>query len=219
MENYFMFRNNMVVNMVHNTGNLKLDLKFFFRRFARDIFRYDYGGAELLLDGVENFLKGPNFYKTVDTIKDLKAHGVKQEKQQAMKDISGMDLLENDFKAAIEDVGESKLVKWIRFVTWNGHLLPSVFFKSFGYAEYGYSCNSKMYFLKKNILACSPNFDSGVQLKIKRGKFFKLLIRFFKLNIFFVKKYGSLKQEYTREFKTMTSEQFWLDYLKIKGNK
>ena len=219
MENYFMFRNNMVVNMVHNTGNLKLDLKFFFRRFARDIFRYDYGGAELLLDGVENFLKGPTFYKTVDTIKDLKAHGGKQEKQQSMKDISGMDLLENDFKAAIEDIGESKLVKWIRFVTWNGHLLPSIFFKPFGYAEYGYSCNSKMYFLKKNVLACSPNFDTGVQLKIKRGKFIKLLIRFFKLNIFFVKKYGSLKQEYTREFKTMTSEQFWLDYLKIKGNK
>lgn len=215
MENYFMFRNNMVVNMVHHTGGLKMDLKFFFRRFARDIFRYDYGGAELLLDGVENFLKGPDFYKTVDTIKDLKAHGVKQAKQVPLKEMKGLDLMEGDFRADLARGDESKARKALRYLTWNGHFLPSLFFKPFSYAKYGYTSDARPFFRRKRVLACNENFDTGAFFEIDRTRCISLILRFFRLCLSFAGKYGSLQKAYEKEFKTMTSEPFWRKYLKL----
>ena len=189
------------------------NLKYFFRRFVRVIFRYDYGAAELLLDGVENFLKGLEFYKTVDTIKDLKAHVPKQVKQVPIKDIQGIDLREKDFHLGLEK--ESLLFKAFRFVTWNGHFLPPILFIPFGYAEYGYKSNSKFFFLRKHVLACNKNFDIGAEFEIDRTRCIGLIFRFFRLSLSFIRKYGGIRAEYKKEFKTMTSEPFWRKYLKL----
>lgn len=215
MENYFMFRNNLVVNCLHHTGNKKMALKFLLRRFAHDIFRYDYSGAELLLDGVESFLKGPDFFKTVDTVKDLKKHSVKQVKMKPIEEITDSDMIYEHYRADLDKSQESRLVKWIRFVSWNGHLLPSCFFHPNGFAEYGYGNNSKMYFLKKKVIACDPNFERAVVLQIQRKKALRLFLRWFKVSVRLNANYKQLEEKYQGEFHKMTSESFWRKYLHL----
>lgn len=215
MENYFMFRNNLVVNCIHHTGNKKMALKFLLRRFAHDIFRYDYNGAELLLDGVESFLKGPGFFKSIDTVKDLKKHSIKQVKMKAIGEITDTDMLYEQYSADLDKAEESRLVKWIRFVTWNGHLIPSCFFRSSGFAEYGYGSNSKMYFLKKKIIACDPNFEMATILSIQRKKALQLFLRWLKVSLRLNADYNRLEKEYKSTFHDMISESFWTKYLKI----
>ncbi len=215
MENYFMFRNNLVVNCIHHTGNKKMALKFLLRRFGHDIFRYDYSGAELLLDGVESFLKGPDFFKSVDTVKDLKKYGSKQVKMNPISEITNEDMLYERYCADLSKAAESWLVKWIRFITWNGHLIPSCFFRSKGFAEYGYGNNSKMYFLKKNVIACNPNFEMATVLPIQRKKAFRLFLRWLKVSLRLNADYNQLEKKYKAAFHEMTSEPFWREYLHL----
>lgn len=213
MENYFMFRNNLVVNMVDNTGNKKMDLKFFLVRFIREIFRYDYCGAELLLDGVEAFLMGPDFYKNVDTVKDLKAHGVKQVKSVPLESIANRDLLYGDFKYALKNVKGGIISKIVRYITLNGHFLPSCFFSESGFGEYGYGTDSRLFFLKKRVFACNRNFDQVTVLDIDRKRCFKLIIRWMKLMWRMARNYNKLKKLYVDQFPKMTDEKFWINYL------
>lgn len=215
MENYFMFRNNLVVNCLHHTGNKKMALKFLLRRFAHDIFRYDYSGAELLLDGAESFLKGPDFFKTVDTVKDLKNHSVKQVAMKPIGEITNEDMVYGHYCADLAKAEESFVVKWIRFITWNGHLLPSCFFHPNGFAEYGYGNNSKMYFLKKRVIACNPNFERAVVLHIQRKKALQLFLRWLKISLRLNAHYNRLEKKYQGAFHEMTSESFWRKYLHL----
>lgn len=215
MENYFMFRNNLVVNMLHQTGTKKMALQFLFHRFMHDIFRYDYGGAELLLDGVDSFLKGPEFFKQVDTIKDLKQHGVKQAKMLPIRDVPNADMLYGGYKNDLSKGQENLLVKCLRFISCNGHLLPSFLFRDKGFAEYGYGNNSKMYFLKKMVIACDPNFEKATVLSIDRKRAFCLFVRWLKLCRQINKQYKKLEKEYRESFHEMTSEPFWRNYLKL----
>lgn len=214
MENYFMFRNNLVTNMNHHIGNRLFAVKFFARRFLHDIFRYDYGGAELLLDGVTRVLEGPEFFKEVDTVKDLQEHGKKQLKLQSM-DGQEQDLLYQDFKHDINLIEESFFHKIVRFFTWNGHFLPNFFFKPIGFAEYGYGNNSKMYFARKKVFACDPNFETVAELTIDRQRCIQLIFRWSRLMLALWKKYNKLAKEYQQAMPEMTGEKFWRTYLKL----
>lgn len=215
MENYFMFRNNMVVNIVDGTGNKKMDLKFLARRFIHDIMRFDYNGAELLLDGVESFLKGPDFYKNVDTVADLKVHGAKQVKLTPIEDIKDRNMVYADFCADLAKDAESKFIKLLRFLTLNGHFLPFFLLKPGGFAMYGYGSNSKMYFRRKKVMACDPAFETAVELSMNRTRCIHLIIRWIKVSRKFICHYHRLEKEYKETFPEMISENFWLKYLKL----
>lgn len=214
MENYFMFRNNLVTNMIYGTIGKKKNFKFLFRRFAREIFRYDYGGAELLLDGVENLLKGPDFYKNVDTVADLKIHAVKQAKFVSVKNIKICDMLYKKFISDSMNFQESKIKRAIRHITWNGHFLPNFIFKSVGFANYGYGDRSQMYFCRKTVIACDSNFETAAKMKINRLRCMKLIFRWVKLSFHFIYKYNQLENSYKKAFPEMVSEKFWYKYLK-----
>ena len=84
-----------------------------------------------------------------------------------------------------------------------------------GFAEYGYGNNSKMYFLKKNVIACDSNFESAIVLSIRRKKAFRLFLRWLKVSLRLNADYNRLEKEYKSTFYDMTSESFWIKYLKI----
>lgn len=214
MENYFMFRNNLVTNMVHNIGGRKLNLKFLCRRFVHDIFRYDYAGAELLLDGTERVLEGPKFFQQVDTVKDLQEHGKKQLKFYPIAE-EKKNFIYAAFKADLANIEENKFHKLLRFVTWNGHFLPSIFFKDSGYGEYGYGNNSKMYFARKVVYACNPNFDNVAELPIQRTKCIRLIFRWLKVSWQLWHQYESLSKQYKQTMPQMIGETFWRSYLHL----
>lgn len=215
LENYFMFRNFMVINTIHSEMNFFSIARFLARRFFREIFRYDYSAAELLLDGVECYMQGSKFFQNIDTVNDLKVHAVKQIKVKPISSIKDTDRIYNEFKNDLMNVHESKIKKILRVVSLNGHFMPNCAFKDKGYAEYGYSSNSKHYFCRRKVLGCSLNFDEGVILEIKREKCLRLMLRYIKTNLKLFIKYNQLRKEYRETFPYMTSLEFWEKYLHL----
>ena len=217
MENYFAFRNNCVANTIHQNASSTFHVKFFLQRFFYEILRYDYGGAGLLLDGMERFLQGPKFFQTVDTVEDLKSHACKQGKMVPLNCLSDENVIYPVFKADISQKTkkENRIKKLLRFSTLNGHLLPDFLLKNSGYAEYGYTSNSQHYFRKKKVIGCDPLFENGIVLKMSRTKCFRLILRYISLNIKLLCNYGHLREEYKKSFPYMTSLEFWEKYLKL----
>ena len=72
-----------------------------------------------------------------------------------------------------------------------------------------------MYFLKKNVIACDSNFESAIVLSIRRKKAFRLFLRWLKVSLRLNADYNRLEKEYKSTFYDMTSESFWIKYLKI----
>lgn len=215
MENYYMFRNNLVTNIIHDTGDKKMNLKFFLTRFIREIYRYDYSGAELLLDGVDAFLQGPEFFKNVHMEQDLEEHIAKQVRMKPLEEFGAADKLLVEFKQCESNVIEGKIKKFIRAITINGHLLPAIFFKRQGYAEYGYESRSRLYFCKKDVCACNYTKDAAAIFTINRKKCLKLLLRWLLLSWQIIRKYRELQKSYKDHFPDMTCEAFWQNHLKI----
>ncbi len=216
MENYFMFRNSLVVNMLHNISSRSGNIIFFFRRFVRELIRYDYRGAEFLLDGVENFLKGPSFYRNVDTEGDLKVHALKQTKTIPISAIDNYDtLFDVVYDATHNHFKESLLQRIIRLLSFNGYFLPNCFFNDWGYAEYGYTSSSKLYYRHKRVLAVDLNYENAIIVEMDRKKAFALIMRFLKLAKGLFVKYHILESEYKESFSEMISEVFWRRYLKM----
>ncbi len=215
MEIYFVFRNQMVVILLQQLVGRREFLKFFSRRFAGQLFRYDYPAAELLLDGVEKVLQGPDFYIHNDTVRDLKEHGKKQLKTKPLCELREETISYGAFMAALSKNQETMLTKCIRFLTLNGHLLPGFCFRPQSYARYGDGSNTKHYFRYRRILACNLNFDEGVLLEIDRWKCFKALLRWGKDFLRIAFSWGRLGKQYRDAYPYMVSDAFWRKYLKL----
>lgn len=217
MENYFMFRNFMVINTIHTKFSLKQHLKFMTRRFIRELMRYDYEGAELLLDGIEDYLKGPSFYEHADTIKVLKEHASKQKKMIPIKELKGFEVYDEWVEHAIKyETHENYSAKLIRFITINGHLLPSFMTKGIGYAQYGYGSNSKNFYRKRIVVACDPGIKTAAVFEISRTKFLSKSSRFMGLCIKFLLSHKKLEDQYNKDFQKLTGKVFWRRYLKLE---
>lgn len=215
MENYFMFRNQSVAILLHHPIGRIGYLKFFLRRFAREVFRYDYAAADLLFDGIERVLQGPDFFIHNDTVRDLKEHAARQTKLRPLSDLTEEICSYQEYRNALKKKRESKLVKAVRFLTLNGHFLPGCFFRQQGYAEYGYLANSKHFFRYRRIFACNLNFDEGVVLEMNRVRCLRQILRFVKDFLRVAFGWHHLEQQYKDAFPYMTSEAFWRKYLKL----
>ncbi|WP_294157972.1 glycosyltransferase [uncultured Selenomonas sp.] len=215
MEHYFMFRNQMVSILLHDSVGRMGFLKYFLRHFAREVLRYDYASAGLLMDGVEMVLEGPDAFIHCDTGKDLKEHAAKQTKSKPLSEYTSMVIRYQDFQAALQDVGESMPAKIFRFLTFNGHLLPDCCFRPQNYAAYGYEANSKHFYRYRKVLACDPNFEEGALFELDRTKCFRALLRWGKDALRIAFGWKRLQKSYRDAFPYMTSDAFWRKYLEL----
>ena len=204
MENYFAFRNTMVINTRYFNFNAKNHLKFLFRRIIREICVYNYSAGELLLEAAKDFVNGEKIYEDFDYDILLKN---KMKKIQKIEDIS----IEVPYeKFQYEKYKETGILKKIfRWVTLNGHLIPKMFFKDMGLTEYGYKTRIINYFMFKRVLAYDINIEKGMIMEHSKIKAFKLLIKYFSFMFGFIIVYPKVKKFYMINFDKYKTVKFW----------
>lgn len=119
--NYYIVRNQLIDNSLHCPQYGKKELKKeLFRRVTEEILFYRYRNVDLILRGVEDFLKGPNWLAHTDgeaLHKEIMAMGYRAEPVEQLN----MMFHYPEYDKSLQQK-ESKLARYLRKISFNGYL-------------------------------------------------------------------------------------------------
>lgn len=213
MELYQVHRNSLMfqaISQVCMECNFLNRMEYFVRI---EIMRFRYDSAELLLEAVEDFCKGPDFLRTssgADIIKE------KSKKNERLRPLSEFPEIPVDIKGLYKDAPYSKTVMVLHRLTYNGHYLPNKMLTGqAAVIPYDWFLAIGKQYRHTRLLAVNPHTMEG-NLRImdkKRGR--QLRKRAKKVFKMCRKKEAALRIQYRNAAKEFTSLEFWETYLGI----
>ena len=180
----------------------------------------DYGGCELFLDAIEDYLKGPEFLMTPQGERITKEKSQKNEPMtdlvQLCKSIKGIDPV----RALNELYDQRELKGFKRFfynLTCNGHKMPKFLLKKkiaiVPFDWFWFDAPEKQY-LAEQVLAVSINGTAHLRIR-SRKRCLQLLMRRKRLLRQYKKHNKEVAAKYYAAGETFRSEKFWREYLGI----
>ena len=206
---YYIIRNKLIDNSFHCPQYGKLDLiKDILFSTARESMLYRYKNVRLFLRGVNDYLEGPDFLFRTDgeqLHKDIMAAGYRAVPVEEL----GTKFYLRDYEE-YKGKDDGKLGKVVRFLTLNGHLIPS-FTKQRTVSMSGvitanvFGAAQVLYYdiiAKKGFLAVKDTKE-----------FFDCWKEAFKTILAVMTKYDYAKHQYRTKGKKLRTRKFWNKYL------
>lgn len=181
--------------------------------FWQEVYKFNYRGADLLLDAVEDYLKGPDYYFSLDFFEVL------QEKRQQdnqlkpiTEDVRG--LIDYEKLYTYEESG--KIRKLFYDYTYNGQSrIPGFMFrKKIGIIPYGWGYFPQKQCFKTMIYAIDTDRDQYVIYRKDRRSFKRIKNRFYELMGEYDRKHTEIESMYQDYRSKVTNLEFWNNYLK-----
>ena len=213
MELYQVHRNSFVIQAA---SGICQDVDFLARvkgMFWKDITRFAYNNAELLIDSIEDYLKGPEYIMHLDGEQSLKEHNAKNEKLVPLAELGyAGDLPTDPYK--YESLNLFRKAMYV--LTINGHLLPNFMLRRTPYIiAYDWFFVPGKNYMKKTLVAVNKNGGTGVRRTINRKRCFALIKRYRKVLAKYKKTHVEVEQAYRNAFDEMKTTKFWKEYLHI----
>ncbi|YAF95794.1 MAG: glycosyltransferase family 2 protein [Nodularia sp. CChRGM 3473] len=219
MMNYYLKKNELIFNVINNDDFSKLDaIKYFVKFSMREAFCYRYKSANIVLQAVADFLKGPEYLKALDPEEknsEIMRMGEKPVKNHELPFIYGK------YKESLAET-ENTIHRWFRLMILNGHLLPAIFFHQDNrLTKQVYKVVPMQNYRPINVFRSRKALyynlvnQEGFAVNFSRGKFFKILSKTIFLSLEILVKYPQLKQKYRDTLPEMTNRDFWENYLEI----
>ena len=208
---YYIFRNRLIDNAVRNIKYSKEEfLKEFREQYFRELFTLRYKNAQLLLDGVKDFLKGPEWLMNQDGEKlnqDIMSRCYK------LQNVNDLNLVFDypQYEQMLHFV-ESPKAQRKRKITLNGlfgkhdksvcvpvhdaHI--AYFYKAYGAVNY------------------DPANNKAFETYFDKKKEIELIKAYFRLKREVNKNYDSIKQKYLNAKGTLNGIEFWKKYLALE---
>ncbi|MCD8155817.1 MAG: glycosyltransferase family 2 protein [Clostridiales bacterium] len=213
MEFYQVHRNSLIIQAV---GGVCPEVDFMGRiwRLVRtELLRFDYNGAELLLDAVEDYLKGWTFLTQNQGETILREKSAKNER---LSPLSGFPEAPVRPKDVYQSAPRTALETFLYRITYNGHFWPDrLRNKSTGVTAYDWFYNPHDYFLRKKLLAVNSYMKTGAYREIDRKRFLAILKRRRRLKARCRRTWRRVSQEYAQHGSAWKTAAFWKDYLKL----
>lgn len=210
---YYLSKRNELIVFTSNPELSKIDsFSCIEEMFWQELYKFDYIGAELLIDAVEDFLKGPEWFSSVDLFAQI------QEKRK--NDIKHKPIT-NEIRSLInyENLYVHEKPKSIRKLlydySYNGQSrIPRIFLKKkIGIIPYGGGYYPEKQILTEVNYAIDPVHDTYVEYKKDYKKFRYLKGRFEEVR----KKYMNQKKDITKKYQESVAKfsnvDFWDRYL------
>lgn len=215
MEFYQVHRNSLIIQAASGVTPEVDYVERIKRIFAREISRYNYVGCDLLLDAVDDFLKGPEFI--------MKPEGEKIMKQQSSRVKPLVDIRQNFSNI---DVDYDKVyrfyegkwfspskMKWY-MKTHNWHLLPKFMMNHEpAVVAYDWFDIPEKQYKHDVVLAVNPHNQTGILRYRSRSEYLRLMKRYKSLMKKYKKNRCSVKKDYEEAKQKITSLNFWQGYL------
>jgi len=206
---YYIFRNRLIDNSVRSIPySLNQFLDDFHEQWLNEIHMYRYKNAELLVRGVEDFLKGVDWLKNTDA---EKLH------QAIMDDGYRMTFIEKlDFKFMYKSYDNSFNIpqknRIIKRITNNGFLLSP----KYDIVAPTFNANPDQFYRANNVLNYDYTSKKGFITKKDKNQMKKELKRYDSI-IKNCKKYYTIKcKEYGERKNELITLEFWNKYLDIE---
>ena len=213
---YYINRNGLIFSILYEREKFNKSIKKVLLSIIKNLLLYKYERVKYILLGIEDFLKGPNFLKSINPEEYHNyLQSIQSVKPQNFKEI----FLSYKYKRKIRF---PKLKKLLSFITLNGHILPNILIQEGKKPEDDgfifeplHSNRVEAIFLKETVIFYEPTKGIGLKYKHSKKLFFKYLFKAIILiiKLFFNQK--SLHTKYEKEFKYLTSPDFWKKYLKL----
>ena len=195
--------------------------RFFMLRFRRTFDIYmrsmNYESAELMLDGLEDYLKGPDYLTKVSGEGLMKVNGAKNEHLVPVSDLDEtiMSRVEIDRAYLGTPDKRGKLVRLLEMLPHDRHMLPDVLLSdvpaSVYYSTGAYPAEKTM--RRKTLVAFDATAENGHVRTMDRSRYRDLRKRY----RFLKREYETRKEEvasaYREAMPYLTSEVFWRSYL------
>ena len=214
-DNYYNSRNHLIANAIHNSLPYPIAFYQLTKAFFFVLWFFEYNSAEMIVKGVEDYLKGPDF------IKNNEPETLHSKIVQLSKAYNTQKLQQNSLPSS-QSYQESKpgvLKKIISLLTFNGHLLPNFLTSDDEVLIWqgpGYTGQRTKALGKKRVLLFKEESGFLLQNEINKLAGLKLLTRWFQLALKSSIKWSSISQQWKNAAKELSSTNFWQEYLGIK---
>ena len=215
-ERYYAMRNSLTIQAT--TGvcpNIDFMGKLFYPNFKREMKKLNYTSAEFLLDGVDDFLKGPDYIAQERCEEILKEKMPKQEKFQPLEDI-GMEGVNLD--GMYTKKKRSTMTRAIDSFTYNGQRFTPQGMRKKGIISVPFEPDkySGERFRRRKKVLVVDRFGKKGFVREADDKKFKELMRRYKATVKNYKaNHAKVEQAYAAARDYLVSEEFWKKYLEI----
>lgn len=214
MEYYQVFRNFLIEEACNPSGRRRRIWKRFTGMFLSEILRFNYDAAEMIMDAVQDYLKGPSFIEEEKCTERLVE---KSKKNAQMKDLSEFE----EYGVDIDSVYEEDIRRFkdtlIYRITCNGQMLwPKKWLrKGPAVVAHDWFYNPQRQALVDSVIAVNP-YAYTAEIRTLDKKRFKKALVYYRAT---VKKYKKMHKQvdeaYYKRRKYLTSYDFWKQYLEL----
>jgi galactofuranosylgalactofuranosylrhamnosyl-N-acetylglucosaminyl-diphospho-decaprenol beta-1,5/1,6-galactofuranosyltransferase len=219
-DNYYRFRNHLITNSIYSLSGYINIIKFLTQQLLYSLLLFDYNSAQMVVRGFEDYLAGPQFLKSNDPEK-LHSKVVGLSKSYNSQTIVADYANNHQTDRNLINKNTAKLPilkKIISLLTINGHFLPD-FLLSNDEGYYKVGADGSDYWHKelgKKRFVILREGNSNVALhEMSRKYCLEILVKWCQLISKSFWKWHSVNSDWKKDFKYLTSSDFWLDYLKL----
>lgn len=190
------------------------------RQNLRDL---DYQAADFILDGIEDYLRGPEYLKSLDGAATMIAKGKLNEKLISVDDIDSETLASAGVTSEVlsdksTDFQPSRFMKLWRTLPYDKHYLPDFLLGNrVGYVVKNGECRIEGSTTGcKSLIYLDATREKGSVRIIDRARFKEIRKRQHELMARYRKEGEAVRKAWKDAMPYMTSREFWEDYLGLK---
>lgn len=204
--NFYELRNLLIINSIEFEDYSAYDACMLFtRRAFRELMFYRYDGALLVCKAVETYLTGIESLTDVDN-----AQTVKDNLIYPLKDISECedDFSYSKYLFSISNTRESKLRRFMRVVTFNGHILPNFLLKKSVTVPIVTS-SFRSIFRYKKVVNYSFDNNKAYITEINKLRFISCLFKIFRTNLEILFKFNNARKSIKENIHNLATVASW----------
>ncbi len=211
---YYEIRNRLIAHSIRGTLGYIEAVKLLTKELLYKLLVFDYNSAEMIINGVEDYLQGPRFIKcnAPEVLHSKILEISKKHKSQTIQFNPQVN------KQLPKELSIGKLKKLIGILTLNGHFLPNLLVSADGvllwvrpdYVDPWYKS-----FPRKQVVIFREADNCLCENQMNRAAGIGILIRWLQLIIKSSTRWSSVSLEWKNAFNHFTSPEFWREYLRL----
>ena len=222
----YQYTRNFLITLASTSAKMQDEFLERYWNYVRlSLKKFDYAGAELLLDALEDYMRGPDFIRHTSGESIIKRNGGKNEVLVPLKEIEGVNL--NEFCLDPEIVFDEEepprgfMERVLDYTSFGGHRLPEFMLNDEPSVipAGGFWYPAKRMHRRRRLLAVDSDVATGNLRVMDKPRFKQIMKRYKKLIRELNQNKHALVEAYSAAAREFHTEEFWKAYLEEMSTK